>query len=107
MNPIFPIMSIRSTCSGILSLTLLPTLNYIRTFTVSSIVSSLRAHLPEGTSQQFHQIGTSFLEGMVLKLGEPIPRGFKPWNYSLPSIHSSDFFDSLENLIKLLHKDAF
>jgi hypothetical protein len=34
-----------------------------------------------------------------------IPRGPNPWNFTLPSKYSSDFFEKLEELITQLHTD--
>lgn len=53
----------------------------------------------------FFSSATPFPEDMVLELGQPIPRVFKPYHFTLPSIHSDNFFDALEELLTKLHYD--
>src|SRR6266480_3654714 len=53
----------------------------------------------------FSSSAIPFPEGMVLELGKPIPRVLKPYHITLPSIHSDNFFEALEELITKLHYD--
>jgi hypothetical protein len=71
-------------------------LNLFRLFSTSSVLLSLRAKVPELTSSLIP-------EGMVLELGQPVPRVLKPYHFPLPSIHASNFFEALEELITKLH----
>ncbi len=73
-----------------------------RTFSSSTVLFSLRAHLPEGPSKPSFNDQLSF-EGLTLELGQP--RGVKPYHFTLPSIYSDNFFEELENLLSKLHND--
>ncbi len=75
----------------------------IRDWVSSTVLSSIRAHLPEGTSLP---MAPAFLGGLTLDLGKPIPRGLDVWIFTLPSIYSDNFFSELEKLLTQLHTNS-